>query len=362
MVISTKHCLLIALFVAFFSGITSAQTIKGTVTEESSGKPLPGVNVYLSGTTFGHATDNNGNYILTPSAAGRYDLVFSFVGYKKEIRQLELRATSSITVDVEIEQNVEELEEIKVVSSNKEWREQYEFFFDQFIGRTSFARQTSIENRWELDFTESDNKLIASTLRPLTVTNRALGYKIYLELILFEWPKYRNEGGVYKVYDRYEELMPKSDEELHRWRENRIKAYMGSFQHFLKSLYEDKLNENHFSLDGSYKINPLTLGETKYKLLSMPGTTPGMRDRFKGFELTQRLDVEYDRLVTYRFKDESHRISITKQSGVAPNYQSRTFFVDEKGSLLDPLSLKVFGSWARDRVANSLPSNYSFED
>lgn len=360
MIKSTKHSLLVALFVAPFANITSAQTINGTVTEASSGEPLPGVNVYLSGSTFGQATDQKGSYTISPTA-GRYNLVFSFVGYKKEIRRIELRSNSSMTIDVEMEEDVQELEEIKVVTSNKKWQRQYDFFFDQFIGKTPFSRETTIENRWVLDFTERDNNLVAKAHKPIIVINRALGYKIYIELIQFDWPNNNDQGGVYQTYNKYEQLMPKSDQQLNRWKKNRIKAYLGSLPHFLKSLYEDNLNENNFSIENSYRINRLEPGETKYRLLSRPGTSPETRQHFKGFELAQQINVEFKRLATYQFSDDNNRLSIRKNAGVAPNLKNRTFFVDEKGMLLNPISLKVYGSWAEDRVANSMPTNYSFD-
>ncbi len=361
MTTSTKHCLLIALFVAFFASITSAQTINGTVTVADSGEPLPGVNVYLSGTTFGQATAQNGSYTISPSSTGRYDLVFSFVGYKKEIRRIELRSNTSMTIDIEMEEDVQELEEIKVVTSNKEWQRQYDFFFDQFIGKTRFARETTIENRWVLEFTERENNLVAKAQKPLIVTNKALGYKVYIELIQFDWPNNNDRGGVYQTYNKYEQLMPESDQQLHRWKKNRIEAYLGSFSHFLKSLYDDNLDENNFSIDKSYRINRLEPGETKYKLLGKPGISSDMREHYKGFELTQQIDVGFKRLVTYQFNDDNNRLSIRKSAGVAPNFKIRTFFVDERGMLLNPISLKVYGRWASDRVANSMPTNYSFD-
>lgn len=361
MITSTKHSLLIALFVASFANTTSAQTIKGTVTKAGSGEPLPGVNVYLSGTTFGQATDQNGSYTISPSSAGRYDLVFSFVGYKKEIRRIELRSNSSMTIDVEMEEDIHELGEIKIVTSNKEWQRRYEFFFDQFIGKTPFARETTIENRWVLEFTEPDNNLVAKAHKPIIVINRALGYKIYIELIQFDWPNNNDRGGVYQTYNKYEQLVPESDQQLHRWQKNRIEAYLGSFSHFLKSLYDDNLKENNFSIDKSYRINRLEPGETRYKLLSRPGTSPETREHFKGFELAQQINVEFKKLVTYQFNDDNNRLSIRKNAGVAPNFKSRTFFVDERGMLLNPISLKVYGRWASDRMANSMPTNYSFE-
>lgn len=54
--------------------------ITGKVTDASTGEPLPGVNVYVKGTTVGAATNPNGKYSLTvPESADT--LVFSYIGY-----------------------------------------------------------------------------------------------------------------------------------------------------------------------------------------------------------------------------------------------------------------------------------------
>ncbi|MEJ2195734.1 MAG: TonB-dependent receptor [Ignavibacteriaceae bacterium] len=57
-------------------------TIKGSVKDESSGEPLIRVNVIISGTTMGAATDLDGNYTIENVPAGTYTLVFSLIGYQ----------------------------------------------------------------------------------------------------------------------------------------------------------------------------------------------------------------------------------------------------------------------------------------
>jgi len=63
------------------SNFMSAQTVTGTVTDDSS-QPLPGVTVIVKGTTTGSATDFDGNYSI--SANNGDVLVFSFVGFETQ--------------------------------------------------------------------------------------------------------------------------------------------------------------------------------------------------------------------------------------------------------------------------------------
>lgn len=59
---------------------SSIRNVKGTVASEEDGKPIPGVNVVVKGTTIGTVTDVNGNYNLTlPNNAST--LIFSFIGF-----------------------------------------------------------------------------------------------------------------------------------------------------------------------------------------------------------------------------------------------------------------------------------------
>ena len=76
------------------SAIAQPKTVSGKVTD-TSGEPIPGVNIILKGTTQGTITDVDGNYLLSnvPDSA---ILVFSFVGMKKQ--EIEVGMQSSINV------------------------------------------------------------------------------------------------------------------------------------------------------------------------------------------------------------------------------------------------------------------------
>lgn len=62
----------------------AGQQVKGRVWELMNGKkhPIPGANVYWSGTTEGSATDENGHFTIAWNEVGR--LVVSFIGYQSD--------------------------------------------------------------------------------------------------------------------------------------------------------------------------------------------------------------------------------------------------------------------------------------
>lgn len=72
--------------------------ISGTVTDEK-GEPLPGASVTYdkNGTLQGAVTDVDGRYRLKPLDAGKYDITYSYVGFKKEIHREVSVSSGQIT-------------------------------------------------------------------------------------------------------------------------------------------------------------------------------------------------------------------------------------------------------------------------
>ena len=67
-------------FLLFVPTTILAQTsVKGTVTEQSTSLPLPGVNIIVKGTTNGTATDFEGEYQLQVNNGDV--ITFTFIGY-----------------------------------------------------------------------------------------------------------------------------------------------------------------------------------------------------------------------------------------------------------------------------------------
>ena len=84
--------------------------VSGTVTDQKTGQPVPGVNVLIKGTNHGTVTDIDGNYALeAPDSAST--LVFSFIGY----RTTEIAIEDRTTVDVALATDTQTLESVVVV-------------------------------------------------------------------------------------------------------------------------------------------------------------------------------------------------------------------------------------------------------
>jgi mRNA-degrading endonuclease HigB of HigAB toxin-antitoxin module len=72
-----------------FTALAETYTISGKVVDGSTGEALIGANVYLLGTTWGSASDANGNF-NTVAEAGSYTISCSYIGYDKVEQKIEL--------------------------------------------------------------------------------------------------------------------------------------------------------------------------------------------------------------------------------------------------------------------------------
>jgi len=87
-----------------------AQTVSGTVRDNASGAPIPGVNVIVEGTTNGTATDMDGAFSLSGVKRGDR-IVFSFIGFAEHVVEYQDQAT----IDVVMDEDAQELDEIVVI-------------------------------------------------------------------------------------------------------------------------------------------------------------------------------------------------------------------------------------------------------
>ncbi len=101
--------ILLAGLVFAFPANAQELTVTGTVKSSDDGTPLPGVSVFIKGTTVGTTTDSDGVYTLNVGADA--SVVFSFIGYATQ----ELPVNGRSTIDVQLDVDITELSEVLVV-------------------------------------------------------------------------------------------------------------------------------------------------------------------------------------------------------------------------------------------------------
>ena len=83
---------------ALFAPINGA-TITGAVKDSVTNRPLLGANVFLVGTSFGDATDENGSYSFSNVPSGDYLIKATYIGYTTKEDSITVTDVRDLTYD-----------------------------------------------------------------------------------------------------------------------------------------------------------------------------------------------------------------------------------------------------------------------
>lgn len=335
-------------------------SIQGVVTDKKTGKPVPDAHVYLSKTTIGTTTDANGEFEFSTNLTGHVKVVFSFIGYQTKTYELNLDSEqNSHFINIELVPISIELNQVEVIGSNKEWQQNYEEFKRHFIGTSRYAKRTVIENPWGINF-ERDNggNLRANAPEPIIITNHALGYRIHVDLIEFNW----DQNGFtvfYTFYSLFEELEPVNRAQQREWDQIRGTVFKGSSKHFFISLYDDELYSNRFQTvlsNSNARVQIVQPDEVELNqfLIRNPQARLKISTNWKPYKLSRPVDILYGRRSS--FKEDRTR------SRLVPLNPFGIFLISENGKLYDPKSLRLDGEWSNERIANFLPDDIRFDN
>lgn len=235
---------------------TDAQAdLGGQVLSADNRQPVVSANVYISNSSIGTVTDEKGHFLIRNFPAGRYDLVVSCVGYTTQVITVS-SAQLPKQLTVLLQPKVNELQEVIVEPYDKNgWERWGDFFIENFIGTSAFARDCKLLNRdvIKFRFSKKKNKLEVIANDRLVIENHALGYVLKYDLTRFEYD-FGTRIFLYQGYPLFEEMESKRSGRLKRWAANREDAYFGSVMHFMRSLYRNKLVEQHFEVRRLIKI------------------------------------------------------------------------------------------------------------
>ncbi|NQV73088.1 TonB-dependent receptor [bacterium] len=91
--------------------------IAGRIVEAGSGLPLPGVNVFIEGTTQGASTDANGEYVIIRIRPGAYNVRATFIGFSAQVVEgVQVEVDQTTRVNFTMAEEVFEGEEIVVTA------------------------------------------------------------------------------------------------------------------------------------------------------------------------------------------------------------------------------------------------------
>ncbi len=259
-----KHFVTILLFTFCFfltKGRLFAQAtyyvVKGKVIDKNTKSPLQAASVFAQNTTFGEATNADGNFIIKLPNGG-YSLVVTYTGYETEAIRISNTSSQNDSLVFELSPKEKSLEEVTIAISNEVkdgWQKYGEFFTQNFIGQSKFAKQCVIKNPEVLHFyfSKKRNRLKVSATEPLMVNNFALGYNLKFTIDSFT-NDYNTHTNLFIGYPLFEEMQG-TPEQQQVWKENRSVAYKGSMLQLMRSIYNRTLEKDGFELQFIIKNN-----------------------------------------------------------------------------------------------------------
>lgn len=336
--------------------------IQGQVLDAESNQAIVKANVFLSGTSVGVVTDAKGRFVLNDSLPkGQYTLVFSHVSYDNEAKQITVDQAISQEVNVLlIPKKGKLLKEITIVAkTDKRWKGQLARFKREFLGTSKIARKCKILNPWVLDFKEKDQTLQATAADEIIIENPVLGYKIYCLLKGFSNKKLYT---TYQGYYRFEQLSPPNKRQARKREKNRIKAFQGSFKHFMSALLYKRLDVEGFAIyytrdSPEQKVNPKLQPINPRQLYNQDAQS-------FNFIVPHYLRVIYmkeqeeNAFLKWQFGKYAYNIRTGFQSSMV-HVNGGSLKVSDLGITMDdPAKLKSYGYWAWERVGDMLPTDF----
>jgi hypothetical protein len=349
--------------------------IYGVVINKKTKEPVPNVNVFISQTTIGTATNEDGFYEVNIDINGFHELIFSHINYFPVVKPLKIEQNKDFELSLEMTEKVIKLNNVVIKSSEKEWKRNLFLFKREFLGQTPNASSCKILNPWILEFNYNSEtgKLEAGAEDELVIENNALGYKISYLLESFE--HHQDTLTRYSTKTKFEELHSENHAQEERWIKRREKAFLGSYQHFIRILDNAKLIKEGYEVLLCEIIEQGDTSETHYSIKKMRSrdimydTASFRKLQFKGALKVAYKDVEehsYKNFTQRGFNLESNN---SDDEGFSNHFKKQTSFLEviapngcvvvDSGTLRNSLFLQRSGHWSWKRTADWLPLNYS---
>lgn len=107
----------VCLAVAGAGTVLAQGTIEGEVTGQSTGEPLPGVNVTIPDLQIGAATGANGQYAIPEVPAGEHTVRARFVGYRTVTKTVEVSDGETLSLNFALRQGTRQMDEVVVTGT-----------------------------------------------------------------------------------------------------------------------------------------------------------------------------------------------------------------------------------------------------
>jgi hypothetical protein len=331
--------LAILLVFLIISCLSAQNKLKGKVTDENSGEPLIGVNIYLNNSTIGTTTNKDGFYELNiPN--GRFEIVVSIIGYYPESQFIHINYGSVRQIDFTLKEKIYLMNQVQIEDQfSDEWYKKLKVFKTYLLGQSDFSSSCKIINEKDILFSgDFKTNFTAHAYNPLKIRNDALGYLMECTIVNFEIDN-TSMFCTYSIKTRFSDLANLERTNKVLWMMNRRRAYIGSLRHFLYSaVTKNNLADFEVALvKGTNYKERGTVVKSRGEIMILP-------NEHSDYLLT------FKRLLRIRFKYNMD-YSLLELSG-------NDSYVNSNGYLINPLSVIQYGNWANSGLSKLLPLEY----
>jgi hypothetical protein len=344
----------IALLLLGCFSAANCQTFKGTVYDQLTDSTISHAIVYISGTSVGTYSGNDGSFELDISRYSSMPITVSMLGYYS-VTLTEHGINKRY--DIYLSPKLNELNEVVVTAKKGRWETYYSIFKREFLGETENALECEILNAKDLRFSyNSDNfsyNSDSSTLRafcskPIIIYNKALGYTITYYLDKFKYSRIKGEKGelteestIRGNYLFKDSLSVLSESEKKNAEEKRKSAYLGSRMHFFRLLSRENFKQIGKNKIALYDNSPFS----------------------KGFTIGSETAINSDSLVTRKYNVYGY---LKKEGELYVSYGMRATVINvkndsvyfEKDGFYDPEAVSFSGDMGKQRIGDLLPYEY----
>jgi hypothetical protein len=315
-----------------------SQIIKGTVMDQNTHTGVNFASVYFSGTFEGTHTDQKGYFELDISQHNSMPLTISALGYYSIILS---KVPNNKPCLIYLTPKVYELSEVVITAktSTLKRRANLNIFKREFLGSTLNGMSCYISNEDDILFTYNakSDTLKAFSSNPITIYNKALGYKIIYYLDKFEYCRSKNYGLITGNYLFSEDTTSLNNQQA-KFERKRKSAFLGSRMHFFRALWENNLDQAGFVVKDSANVK-LTSDKFVTHKDSLNESNTSKYIRYRG-----TLFVAY------------HSVLPQTQIKMIGDY----VYFGENG-FFDPMSIGWQGEMAKQRIGDLLPFEYKLK-
>lgn len=333
-----KHKIYLIIFLLPFFCVS--QTLSGRIIDKITQQPIETVAVYFDNTTIGTTTNENGEFSIAYNDAVQSTLVISYLGYEKVLIS-DYRSKSKITIElIEAESALDEVH--LEYDDGLTRRQKLRLFRKEFLGTSKFAKSCKILNEEDLilRYNKKNQSLYVSAKAPILVSNKAFNYKITYDNLDFEvvyrYINFRDNSFVMHsvTYLGTAFFKPLTDSNTKKIEKNRALAYNGSIQHFMRSLFNRKLEEEGYLIfHDKFRVN-------EWKFFNVEDIE---NKNFKKVTLKEKVTILFEK---------------SAQSEI--QLKTPEFYVDIFGNYTPIIGVYFSGAMGNQRVGDTLPLNYGF--